>query len=199
MYAVDNNGRLMTIDLDTAVGTWVGLSPSGVYGVSSLAYSSSDGYLYAGQSGHTPSHLFRIDPATGATTTVGQVDFISGFGYTSGLAYDPLSGLLFATSLTGASKLYTIDPATAASALVGDTGFAYVSGLTYDPAGVLYGVTEPYGEPTLIAIDPQTGAGSAIGPTDVGMFGLAYVIPEPASLLLFAAGLGAVARRRRKR
>jgi DNA-binding beta-propeller fold protein YncE len=203
LYATDNNGRVMTVDPSTATATPIG-PPPGIVSISSLAAGVADQYIYVGQSAQTPSLLYRIDPATGAATTVGAIDFTgSGFGYTSGLAYDPISQTLFATSSTGASKLYILDPADAATQLVGDTGFGYVTGLTYAPdEGVLYGVTEPYGTSTLIRIDPQTGQGTAVGATGVGIFGLGYAaeIPEPVTMLTVVsalAGLGVFARRRR--
>lgn len=202
LYAVDNNSRLMIIDPETAVGTWVGPYP-GITSISSLAYRTADGCFYAAQSGVTPANLYRITPSTGAASLVGAIDYNGGgFGYTSGLAYDQLTDTLYATSSTGASSLYELDPITAAATLIGPTGFGYVNGLTYwAEENRLFGVSEPYGTSQLLSISPVTGAGTAIGPTGVGIFGLgtATAVPEPASAILIAAGCLGVLRRRRGR
>jgi len=202
LYACDNNGCLMTIDIPTATGTWVAPCP-GVTGISNLTYNASDGYFYAAQSSHSPSHLYRLDAATGAATEVGEIDYTgTGFGYTSGLAYDPISEMLFAASSTGASKLYLMDPQTAGTTLLGDIGFSYTNGLAYAPdLGLLFAAVDPYWTADLTTIDPSTGVGTLVGTTGVGIFGIAYVVPEPSTLILLllgAAGLGAYAWRRKR-
>jgi len=90
----------------------------------------------------------------------------------------PLSALaqpvLYATQACGncgtpANGLYTIDPATGAATLVGDTGES-ITGLDFHPdTGVLYGTTTPNSNTgsSLITIDPTSGAVSVIGPHGV--------------------------------
>lgn len=90
----------------------------------------------------------------------------------------PLSALaqpvLYATQACGscdvpATGLYTIDPATGAATLVGDTGES-ITGLDFHPTtGVLYGTTTPNSNTasSLITIDPATGAVTVIGPHGV--------------------------------
>lgn len=90
----------------------------------------------------------------------------------------PLSALaqpiLYATQACGscdvpATGLYTIDPATGAATLVGDTGES-ITGLDFDPiSGVLYGTTTPNSNTpsSLVSIDTATGAVTVIGPHGV--------------------------------
>jgi len=68
---------------------------------------------------------------------------------------------------TVASDLYSVDPATAATASRGGTGFA-ITGLAQDPTtGILYGVSNaksPIAPKTLLTIDPATGGATQVGP-----------------------------------
>lgn len=93
--------------------------------------------------------------------------------YGTGFSRDPFDNNL--------SNLYTINPATGAATLVGNTGFRLVSGIDFDSSGVLYGIGEvnPGGSPPLagalqlITIDRLTGVGTAVGnlgPTNAQTF-----------------------------
>ena len=79
--------------------------------------------------------------------------------------------ILYGTSGAGnmgntASSLYTIDPATGASELVGEIGFNHVVSIDFDPfTEVLYGISNAArGENnnTLITIDTNTGEGTFV-------------------------------------
>lgn len=61
------------------------------------------------------------------------------------------------------SHLYTIDPLTGVTTLVGDTGFGIVALDYYD--GTLYAIQRGAGN--LLTLDTTTGAGTIIGPTGV--------------------------------
>ena len=65
--------------------------------------------------------------------------------------------------------LYTVDPVSGATTLIGATGFSHVTGIDFDPTtGILYGVVSDLfnsGTAELITIDPSTGVGTVVGPT----------------------------------
>ena len=70
-----------------------------------------------------------------------------------------------------ASSLYTIDPTTGASTLVGATGFGHVVAMDFNPVdGLLYGISNSSGG-TLLTIDVATGAGTAIATLGGSMTG----------------------------
>lgn len=79
--------------------------------------------------------------------------------------------ILYATQACGdcspaPTGLYTIDPATGAGTLVGDTGES-ITGLDFHPdTGVLYGTTTPNSNTpsSLVIIDPTNGSVTVVGP-----------------------------------
>lgn len=124
-----NGGSLYT--LDQVAGT-VHLVGSGGGGVSLTMPASCDQFL-AGDCGSEGCALARIDPATGAITTVGPTGSLQ---FTS-LAAAP-DGALYAHS---GGFLYRLDPATGAPTpigpiLLGGEVPAYPVGMAYGPHGV---------------------------------------------------------------
>jgi len=105
-----------------------------------------------------PSNLIR--PVKVTVTTV------NGTG-TSAIDFRYLAPLYAADGAAGTlGNLYVVDPASAASTIVGPINFA-VTGMAISPDGVLFGATSAggtAGAPSLITIDPYTGAGLLIGP-----------------------------------
>ena len=192
---------LFTVDVSTAAATYVTQWYAvGFFG--GLAFDSQNGLLYAAQESHTAgeNELWSINPNTGQSTFIGYLTGSASWcDYISGLAYDPGTDTLYASTSNPGSRLLTVDKSTAATTVVGSIGYGYVTGLTFAPdTGVLYGASEPYGTSGLISINPDTGAGTLIGPTGVGIFGLAYT-PEPATMaLLGLGGLGVILRRKRR-
>jgi hypothetical protein len=67
------------------------------------------------------------------------------------------------------SSLYTVDPVSGTTTLIGATGFSHVTGIDFDPTtGILYGVVSDLfdsGTADLITINSSTGAGTVVGPT----------------------------------
>lgn len=64
------------------------------------------------------------------------------------------------------SSLYTVDPVTGSTVLIGATGFSHVTGIDFDPtSGTLYGVVS--GGDLLLIIDKMTGVGTVVGNTTV--------------------------------
>jgi len=72
-YNLDRaNDTLYTVDVDTGTRTAVG--PLGLnVNSTSLAFNPDDGFLYSIEIGDATYPLYRIDPATGAATVVGNV------------------------------------------------------------------------------------------------------------------------------
>ena len=70
---------------------------------------------------------------------------------------------------TSATSLYTVDPFTGATALVGSTGYIHGTGLDFDPTtGTLYMVADDapgFGNKALYTVDKDTAASTFIGDT----------------------------------
>ena len=141
----------------------------------------SDGVLYGvsntGVSNHVTSTLYKIDPATGVGTVIGEV----GAGqrhYVGGLAYDPIAEKLYGSL---GANLVEIDPATATKTIIGSTKNTF-SDLTFDPtSGKLYGINrESRGFSAydrIFDIDTDTGEATLLGnllPANSLIEGIAY-------------------------
>ena len=124
--------------------------------------------------------LLTIDPATGASTLVGDMGNIA----VPSLAVDPTTGIMYAGRGAGFAFIYTVDPATAALTFVGDTGLGLgttaVGGLDFRADGTLFAAVNIVGaggtgSDHLATIDKTTGAATVIGPFGVeGMEGIAF-------------------------
>lgn len=129
-------------------------------------------------------NLYRIDPATGEATLVGD----TGLGGSSpgGLAFNR-EGTLYVASLQGGTgQLHVLDPLSAAvtstvalvyPGLIPNT--TLVDGLTVRPEDdVLFASLQT--NDTVVTIAPLTGVISLVGPTGVGSAGdLAFLSPLP--------------------
>ncbi|MEP0869783.1 hypothetical protein NDA01_08210 [Trichocoleus desertorum AS-A10] len=117
--------------------------------------------------------LYTIDPATGASTFIGDPGLDSSF--VAGLTFAP-NGTLYAAVN---NALYTLNPQTAAATLVGNTGFTRVSGLAF------FETSSP---------DPDSGPGTPSEPPVLTPPGGTdpNSIPEPTSVmsLLLLGALG---------
>lgn len=131
-----------------------------------------------------PSNLYKVDPATGAATPVGN----TGYAIT-GLAQDPTTGILYAVS-TGNSPiapltLLTLNPTNGAPTVVGPLG-KQITDLSFNSAGLLYGWAEPTDE--LASINKATGAATIVGPNTLSTFGGAVSFDRNDTLWLFGEG-----------
>jgi hypothetical protein len=114
-----------------------------------------------------------------------------------GLDFSP-GGVLFGIR-QDPSVLYTIEPVTGATTLIGDTGFNdndAVSGLAFRSDGVLFGEVNGI----LVTIDPLTGAATVIGRIGfANVSGLIFLpVPGPSTVLLLGMGVLAIAAMQRR-
>jgi hypothetical protein len=129
--------------------------------------------------------LYTIDPATGATTLVGD----TGESIT-GLDFHPGTGVLYGTTTPNSntpSSLITIDPATGTVTVIGPHGVdRAVTDLTFAPDGTLYGWAEP-GFDSVVTIDVTTGAATLVADAQVNSGGCAFDMAPDGFLYLFGA------------
>ncbi len=118
--------------------------------------------------------LIQINPATGLGTAIGTLPP----NFTS-LAFDVTTGLLYAADQR---NLYLVDPATAATTLVGLTGRTDVNGLGFDLNGVLFGVG--FGNASLVTLNTSTGQATTVGP--LGVDSVADLAVRPDDGVMFA-------------
>ena len=118
--------------------------------VFAISQSAVGADLYASTAGSGQGELLILDPATGGLITdVGPLNDSTArnFGMT-GLAFDPVSGVLYGSSASGnpdqttRNQLVTINPATGLVTPIGDFGIsASMSDIAFDPiTHVLYGI-----------------------------------------------------------
>lgn len=134
--------------------------------------------LYGATAAGAPGELYTIDPTTGAMVAhIGPLNDAQSVNYPiTGLAFNPLTGVLFgSTGNAGAvdAMLVTINPATALVTPIGifnagptNSGGspATMADLAFDSAGNLYGVGS-IGGPQLYSINILTGQATVIGGT----------------------------------
>ncbi len=138
-------------------------------------------------------NLYTIDATTGAYTLVGPL--LAGglpIGIT-GLAFNPVTGVLFGVtddnSANYPDSLVTINTSTAAAKLIGPLGLTGISDISFSSTGTLYGWVAQSPASYLVSINLTTGAATQIGPgetlyTVAG--GLAF---SPAGTLYLLANL----------
>ena len=109
--------RILVMDPTTL---HIDLLPEGVgtdFGGDDIAFSSDDSHIYAMTWSGSDQVLTRIDRDTGAGTVVGPMTVSIG-----GLTYDPTTQRLIGLGRDGASRLFSIDPATAEATLLTELG-----------------------------------------------------------------------------
>ena len=170
------------VSIDGSNGTASSIGSSGFTGLNSLGRNSAG--VFFSVAGNplftTDSTLIRLDPSTGAGTSLGTITGLPA-GTIRELAFSP-SDVLFAIVNGGGpfgtgvvDDLYTINLSTRVPTLIGSTKFPGVQGLAFAPDGTLYGWdVEGAG---LITLNSSTGAGSdvntLVGEAGVDIQGLA--------------------------
>jgi hypothetical protein len=150
-------------------------------------FLTTGGQGNGGATSSLPSNLWRVDPATGATTSLGN----TGYAIT-GLAQDPTTGILYGVSNNNSpiapKTLLTIDPANGAATGVGPIGLK-IADISFDSTGKLFGWwDEP--EDNLVSIDKATGAATKIGDAGIGTYGSGSAFDKDDSYWLFPEGEG---------
>jgi hypothetical protein len=186
VYAVvDSN--LVTIDKSTGVAALIGALPANLQ---SLAFRS-DSTLF----GASFADLYTVDPSTAAGTLIGSL----GVGTAADNIRFGAGNTLYLMSAESNSALYTVNTTTGATTLVGQSGVDDTS-LGAFLGGTFYGTNQIGGtESHIVSIDSSTGLGTEGALTDdIYLFALDPTsVPEPGTVLLCAAGIGALLLRRR--
>ncbi len=158
-YGFDvNNGIFMSFDMDDPANATtianVSITPFG----GTFDVSNTD-FMYVID--YNDGAIKKVDIATGNVTTVGAAGLQSGDTPT-GLTCDKLTGILYASSTNGSeSMLYTIDPATGASTVVGPTGIPALIDIAIDGTGQMYGYDIV--NDNAFKIDKTNGTSTVIG------------------------------------
>lgn len=145
--------------------------------------------------GNGPSTLYKLDPSTGAVlTTVGP----TGFSHITGLAFNPITGVLYGHQSdiygSGATNLVTIDVITGVATLVGSTSIQSPD-MSFDPSGNLYAWAEASTGgifDQLVQIDPTTAAATPVGVSVVGTLNTGLAFNKAGTLYLknfFGSGI----------
>ena len=166
LYSIRRTGGVTELHaVDPTTGDVIHASTVDLPEISAIAFQPpplEPLYAVDGDGGNA-STLYRLDPRDGSVLqTIGAV----GFQHVVGLAFDPASGDLFATSNDGGSggsdSLLSIDLATGAGAAVGaHTG--QISDIAFAPSGFLFGWDEEAAADDVASIDLSSGAQTVVG------------------------------------
>ena len=141
--------------------------------MSAVSQSAMGADLYVASGQAAAGELYIINPATGATITdVGPLNDSTGHNYgMTGLAFDPVSGVLYGSSANGNAdtstrdQLVTINPATALVTPIGvySTPAGSMTDLSFDPnTHILYGIPSVNGA-NLYTINPANAQATLVG------------------------------------
>jgi hypothetical protein len=162
VYASSGGAASNLYQLDAATGKAYLVGPTSTNFMSALAFDIAGNLWGLADSG--PQTLYRVDISTATVTPVGPTGEVL-----AGLAFDPYTGKLYASS-GGAGAvipdaIFTVNTSTGAITSVGTTGLGgEIPDIAFDAAAKLYGVKGSPGAATLISINKLTGVGAVIGP-----------------------------------
>ncbi|MBI4916793.1 MAG: PKD domain-containing protein [Acidobacteria bacterium] len=153
-YVSDN---FVSFTLNNFTGqTVVGTSTNAYYG---MDFDPMGTTLYA--LNDTTDMLGTIDLVTGAFTPLVSCPAGGGAANWTGLAIDPVTGTFYASTPV---NLYTIDPTTGASTLVGPfVNSTLMIAIAVSPTGAMYG--HDISTDSIYTIDTATGTATLVGPT----------------------------------
>ncbi len=173
MYGLSNvSGNSVISRINSALGDAYELYTLPLSDMYSITFDTS-GTLYGIQK---TGEIYTINLNTGSYTFLDTADVLI-----NSAAFDPETNTLYAAAFVavGSNKdrIYTIDPQTGISTIVGNTGFNILTNdLAFDPAGNMYGVTGTASQNNnFISIDKTNGTGTIIGSVNYpNITGLAY-------------------------
>lgn len=217
LYTLSNLGNLYTLDASTGAATFVAalqapisgsllgfdFNPNAdVSGAASLRVLTAGGDNYA-VNVNPGANLGAVTKQTNVSSTSGALK-LTGAAYSNNDTNPGTPTVLYAIDTVSSSLFATSAPAGGAYALVGSLGAGTLNVFGFDigASGVAYaGLTGDDSYSSLYTINLQTGAASLIGafgiqgntalPTIVGL-AVAPAVPEPSTVGLMLAGLGAV-------
>jgi len=217
LYTLSNLGNLYTLNASSGVATFVGALKSpingtllgfdfnpnaDVSGAASLRVITTAGDNYA-VNVNPGANLGAVTTQTSITSPSGAVQ-LTGAAYSNNDTNPATPTVLFAIDTISSSLFATSAPGGGVYTLVGSLGASTlgVFGFDISGSGVAYaGLTGQDSYSGLYTINLQTGAASLVGafgiqgntalPTIVGLT-VAPAVPEPSTVGLMLAGLGAV-------
>lgn len=209
LFGISGDGGGTLVRINPADGSFVTVGALGIGVVEGdLDFDPTTGVLWGVGGGLGQEALFSIDTTTGAI--INTLPIVA--SDPSAMAFDA-AGNLFVVGLGGSEALLQIDKTNgstiSSNTLSGGGGFGgglgFGAGMDFDPdTGTLFIADSGgfFGSATLYTLD-LSGQLTAVGPatgTPDGLWGLTFVVPEPATFsLLGLAGLTLLHRRRRQR
>ncbi len=180
------NDNLYTVNLQTGAATLVG--SHGIDDMFALGYDTATSTLY-GQSSN--GNFYSLSTTNGAATLLG-----SNSVYPGGLAYRADTNQLILLG-AGTASFNQINVTNGAATFLGGSGFVNDNGVTWDPAQGKFFVDDYSGN--LYTGDPNTYALTNVGTLPGEFDGIAYVAPEPGTILLIGSGIVGLATRLRRK
>jgi len=192
---INGNGSAEFGTINPSTGAITDIAANTV-SLNSMGFNSS-GMLY-GTTYTTsgPEALYSVNPATGAASFIAD---LSGPISTAANQLRFIGNTAYTTSYTTPSGLYTIDLATGAGTLVGNTGLNQVNGLGGVLNGQLVDIAGTTSGAGVFDINPATGAATAGATTDRFYVFTFLETPEPSTAALVGCALAGLLALRRRR
>lgn len=183
LYGVDSQPDANLYQINPNTG---GLTDLGAIGYSAVdATSDASGKLYV-LSQDTNALYYTLNPPSPTPNVIGS----TGISSTGLMAVSPDGSQLFTTTVdptTGTYDLVSLNPATGAPTVIGDTGYYVDNGLFV--GGTLYGFDTV--SDAIVTINTTTGSATQVGTYSLPNGDIIYssaAIPEPSSLVLGVIG-----------
>lgn len=135
------------------------------------AVSRADAQTLYGATSSGHGELYTLDPTSGGVLTdIGALNDSSSVNYSvSGLAFDPINGVLYgSTGGASGTQLLTINPNSGLVSVVGsfNVGSATMTDLSFDSSGHLFGIGSSGGA-NLYSINLGTGQATMVGSSGI--------------------------------